>query len=192
MTRTAPLRAAPMPLAGSLFFTVRKDPAEKDLQSPCPVPAPPDRLWMGGTALLSSESLLRQSWFRICTWHDIVRGAVSAPGGFRKLTRNGVIGAGWRRASRLTGHTTLLDAPRPDVAPLLHGVGVEPPALESLDSSAPPDHPPSNPDSPATTHFRPGLSSSDPSLFCLAFSLTAAHACAATSGCEALPNGLTR
>jgi hypothetical protein len=192
MTRTAPSRAAPKPLAGSLFFTVYTDPAEKDLQSPCPVSAPPDRLWMGGTALLSSEPSFRRSWFGICTCRDIVRGAVSAPGGFRNLTRNGVIGAGWRRASRLTGHTTLLDAPRPEVAPLLQGIGVEPPALESLDSSAPSDHPPSNPDSPATTHFRPGLSASDPSLCCLAFSLTVAHACAATSGCEALPNGLTR
>ena len=119
-----------------------------------------------------------------------MRGVVSAPGGVRNLARNGVIGAGWRRASRLTGHNTLLDAPRPAALPLFPGA--EPPsAMESLDSSAPPDHPPSSPDSPATAHFRPGLSASDPSLFCLAFSLTA-HACVATSGCEALPNGLTR
>lgn len=101
-----------------------------------------------------------------------------------------MIGAGWRRASRLTGHNALIDAPRPAVLPLVPGA--EPPvALESLDSSASPDQPPSSPDSPATKIPRPWLSASDPSLFCLAFRLPA-HVSAATSGCEALPDGLTR
>ncbi|HEX6901551.1 MAG TPA: hypothetical protein VF789_17620 [Thermoanaerobaculia bacterium] len=114
-----------------------------------------------------------------------MRGAVFAPGGVRNLNRNGVISAGWRRASRLTGRNALLDAPRP-VTPLLPGAE-EPMARESLDSSAPPDQPPSSLDSPAD--LRPGLSASDPEFLCLTLPLTA-HSSAATSGCEASPNGL--
>ena len=129
-----------------------------------------------------------KSWFGNCTGRITVRGAVFAPGGVRNVTRNGVIGAGWRRASRLTGRNALLDAPRP-ATPLFNGAE-EPVARESLDSSVPPDQPPSSPDSPAD--LWPGLSASDPEfLCCLTLPLTA-HASAATSGCEASPNGLAR
>jgi hypothetical protein len=131
-----------------------------------------------------------QSWFGNCTGRIVVRGVVFAPGGVRNLDRNGVIGAGWRRASRLTGRNALLDAPRP-ATPLFPGAE-EPMARESLDSSVPPDQPPSTPDSPAAENLWPGLSASDPEFLCrLTLPLTA-HTSAATSGCEASPNGLAR
>ncbi len=75
-----------------------------------------------------------------------------------------MVSAGWRRASRLTGRNALLDAPRPVTTPLLPGAE-EPVTRESLDSSVPPDQPPSSPDSPAD--LRPGLSASDPEFLCL-------------------------
>lgn len=105
------------------------------------------------------------------------------------MTRTGVVGAGWRRASRLTGRNALLDAPLP-ATPLFNGVE-EPKAREGLDSSVPPDQPPSTPDSPAAENLRPGLSAFDPKVLCLTLSLTA-HASAATSGCKAPPDGLAR
>lgn len=98
-----------------------------------------------------------------------------------------MLGAGWRRAYRLTGRNALVGTPRP-ATPLFHGAE-EAKAMETLDSGAPPEQPPSRPDSPA--ELWPGLSAFDPDVLRLTFPQTA-HASAATSGCEAPPDGLAR
>ena len=122
-----------------------------------------------------------------------MRGAVFTPGGFRSIARP-VLGAGWRRADRLRGFGSHLDAAsRPPAAAIRLPLdrGEKSARLNVVDANVPPDQPPSTPDSPALSLLSLGLSD-DPSVFeTSTFSLPFFRNSATATGCGVIPSGLT-
>src|SRR5690349_7858215 len=109
----------------------------------------------------------------------------------RFTPRTAALGAGWRRAGRLTGRTVPLNVPAAGTKgefPL--DMGNNSAIVNTVDANAAPDQPPSTPDIavPAEVwHSRSGrgLSFSSPEI------PLPVQASVATSGCGVTPSGLT-
>jgi hypothetical protein len=123
-----------------------------------------------------------------------MRGAVSCPGGFRPTYHHGVLGAGWRRASRLAGRIeadVLRGSAQGASGPL--DSGEKSAIVKPVDLNVPPDQPPSSPDSPASVDLRLGLSALGITSEAFAFPAfqTAAQPSVTSPGCGVTPSGLT-
>jgi hypothetical protein len=121
---------------------------------------------------------------------NVVRGNVFAPASHRSAGRT-LLGAGWRRASRLAGLSAALipgETLREAALPLDRGEKSA--IVKSVDATVPPDQPPSTVDSPASRTFLCGLSASG-----FAFESStpplSERASVTSPGCGVTPSGLT-
>jgi len=121
---------------------------------------------------------------------NAVRGNVFAPAGHRLANRS-LLGAGWRRASRLAG----LSAALTPAETLLETVlpldrGEKSAIVKSVDANVPPDQPPSTVDSPASRTFLCGLSATGFAFESFTPPLSE-RASVTSPGCGVTPSGLT-
>jgi len=118
-----------------------------------------------------------------------MRGAVSAPGGFRSFPRKSLT-AGWRRADLLRG-AVLQSRERSREALIPLDSEENSATLKAVDANVPPDQPPSTPDNPAARSLLLGLSASGTAFEPFTFPLSSPSASVTISGCGVTPPGLT-